>query len=538
MKRWRGWGNTETIYPLADSAREYLESVVGTPEPVSDITLDDALARVPTTRLQPAEGFLTDPLERLSHARGQSLPDWVAVHSGGILAYPDAVVYPKSDADLETIFAEAKKQNAILIPYGGGTSVVGHINPIAGDRPIICVDMALMYEIVDIDHTSRMMTFQAGVNGPELESQLNGKGYTLGHFPQSFEYSTLGGWVATRSVGQQCYRYGRVDEMFLGGRMLTPSGWMDIPALPASAAGPDLRQCVLGSEGRLGVISQATVRVKPLPQEEKFQAVFFPHWEAGAAAAREIVQAGVGVSMLRLADASETITTLKLAGKENLTQLAIRGLKLVGIGDERCLLIYGLTGSKNENQQAYWQVQTFCKKYGGFGVNYVIGDMWRKTRFLTPYLRNTLWELGYALDTLETCLPWSKVLPAVNAIKSSIAGAMINEDEKVLVFAHLSHLYDVGASTYITYLWRRSPDPQQTVDHWQKMKSAASRKIMEMGGTISHQHGVGLDHQPYLQAEKGELGLKLIGDMCASLDPTGMMNPGKLVGSEQPASEG
>ncbi len=191
-----------------------------------------------------------------------------------------------------------------------------------------------------------MATFQAGIAGPALEDQLLVKGLTLGHFPQSFEYSTLGGWVATRSVGQQCYKYGRVDEMFLGGRMLTPSGWMEFPAFPASAAGPDLRQSVLGSEGRLGIISEATVRVRPLPQEEKFQAVFFPHWEAGAAAAREIVQAGVGVSMLRLADASETITTLKLAGKENLTQLAIRGLRLLGIGDERCLLIYGLTGAR------------------------------------------------------------------------------------------------------------------------------------------------------------------------------------------------
>ncbi len=161
----------------------------------------------------------------------------------------------------------------------------------------------------------------------------------------------------------------------------------------------------------------------------------------------------------------------------------------------------------------------------------MIGNMWRKTRFLTPYLRNTLWDQGFALDTLETCLPWSKVLPAVNAIKSSIAGALVNDHQKVLVFAHLSHLYDVGASTYITYLWRRSPDPHQTLDHWHKMKSAASRKIVEMGGTISHQHGVGLDHQPYLQAEKGELGLRVITDLCASIDPAQMMNPGKLVGS-------
>ena len=219
---------------------------------------------------------------------------------------------------------------------------------------------------------------------------------------------------------------------------------MDLPAIPASAAGPDLRQVVLGSEGRMGIISKATLRIWPTPKVEKFYAVFFPHWEAGAAAVREIVQAGVEVSMLRLADRHETQTTLKLAGKEGLVSLAQNGLKLIGIGDERCLLIYGLTGLEDDCQQAYWQVQAISKKYNGFAVNPVIGSMWQKTRFTTPYLRNALWEAGYALDTLETCLPWATVVPAVVAIKNVISAALDQNGEKALVFAHLSHLYDVG----------------------------------------------------------------------------------------------
>lgn len=529
MKRWCGWGNSETIYPLAEIARKYMENIIGEPEPVTDITLDDILAGIPASRLSPRLGVHIDTQDRLAHARGQSLPDWVSIHSGEVEAYPDAVAYPESENNLEEIFTYARENNAIIIPYGGGSSVLGHINPLAGERPVMSVDMGRMDKLLDLDTTSRMVTFEAGVPGPKLEEQLKAKGLTLGHFPQSFEYSTLGGWVVTRSVGQQCYRYGRIDEMFLGGRMLTPQGWMDFPGHPASAAGPDLRQMVLGSEGRMGILSQATLRVHPIPQQEKFNAVFFPHWEAGASAVREIAQAGVAVSMLRLADKDETLTTLKLSGKERLVNLAQNGLKLVGISDDRCLLIYGLTGSEDECQQAYWQVQTFCKKYGGFAVNMVIGDMWRKTRFTTPYLRNTLWDSGYALDTLETCLPWSKVLLAVNAIKNALSTALDDENEKILVFAHLSHVYDVGAGTYITYLWRRSPDPKVTLARWQKLKTAASQKIIEFGGTISHQHGVGVDHIPYLAAEKGELGIKLIKEICTTIDPTGMMNPGKLV---------
>ncbi len=528
MKRWRGWGNEETIYPLAESARKFLEENVGIVEPVSETTQEDILAKVPASRLSTRLGIHTDPETRLEHTRGQSLPDWVAMHSGKMDAFPDAVAYPESEQDLEEVMKYATESQAVVIPYGGGSSVLGHINPIASDRPVLSVDMGRMDKLLELDETSRMATFEAGVPGPKLEEQLKVKKYTLGHFPQSFEYSTLGGWIVTRSVGQQCYRYGRIDEMFLGGRMLTPRGWMDFPAHPASAAGPDIRQVVLGSEGRMGILSRAVVRVHPIPQEEKFQAVFFPHWEAGAAAAREIVQAGVNVSMLRLADKHETETTLKLSGKEGLVNFAKNGLKLIGVGDERCLMIYGLTGSEDECQQAYWQVQVFCRKYGGFAVNMVIGDMWRKTRFTTPYLRNTLWDRGYALDTLETCLPWSKVLLAVQAVKSSISAALEEENEKVLVFAHLSHLYDVGASCYITYVWRRSLDPDLTLARWEKMKTAASRKIVEFGGTISHQHGVGLDHKPYLAAEKGDTGMQIIRNIFQGVDPDEMMNPGKL----------
>lgn len=528
MKRWNGWGNTATTYPLAESARVYLITMVGEGRIIPDAPYEEVLKGVPTSKIHDHLLVKTSAEERLMHACGQSLPDWVALRHGTIPVFPAGVAYPENRGQVSDLLVYAKKQRLSVIPYGGGSSVLSHINPLNG-WPVLTMDLTRMNRIQELDEVSRTATIEAGAAGPHIEAELNQQGYTLGHFPQSFEYSTLGGWIATRSVGQQSYRYGRIDEMLIGCEMETPRGVYDIPAIPASAAGPDLRHMVLGSEGRMGVITSATVRVHRLPEADHFYSVFFPDWQSGTDAVREIVQSGVDVSMLRLADSDETNTTLQLSGKVKLVDLANKGLKLVGIGPERCLLIYGVTGNPDSCRLAYSQVQSITRKHKGFPVNYFIGHTWQKSRFLTPYLRNTLWEAGYALDTLETCLSWSKVLECMRNLKASIKSSMSQEGEEILVFAHLSHLYEEGASCYVTYLWRRSEDPDETLQRWTQIKTGASRVIVEHGGTISHQHGVGIDHAPYLAAEKGEQGIKLIREMCASFDPDGIMNPGKLV---------
>jgi alkyldihydroxyacetonephosphate synthase len=528
LKRWNGWGNSEKTYPLAESAAKYLSNIVGDGQIIADAGLEDVNRKVPPSRLPHHVLINESAEERVTHSRGQSLPDWVALRHGRIPVFTDGVAYPEDREQVTDLLQMARRHHFVVIPYGGGSSVIGHINPIGG-QPVLTLDMGRMNRLMDVDQVSRTARFEAGASGPQIEAELNKQGYTLGHFPQSFEYSTLGGWVATRSVGQQSYRYGRIDEMLLGCEMQTPHGPFDLPAIPASAAGPDLRQVVLGSEGRLGVITSATLKVHQLPEEEHFYSVFFPDWQSGADAAREIVQNQVDVSMLRLADSDETNTTLQLSGKEKLVDLANRGLNLIGIGADRCLLIYGVTGRPESCHLAYRQVQSISHKHKGFPVNFFIGHTWQKSRFLTPYLRNTLWEAGYALDTLETCLSWSKVLDCIREIKATIAGSMQQEEEKILVFAHLSHLYEEGASCYITYLWRRSPDPDETLQSWTNMKTGASRVIVKYSGTISHQHGVGIDHIPYLPAEKGKLGMELIQNMCNNFDPDGIMNPGKLL---------
>lgn len=528
MRRWNGWGDENTHYHLPESADEYLSGIVGPGSLIPDAELETSLRGVPASRLPAHPLVQTDNFQRLFHARGQSLPDWIALRYGRVGLFPDGVAFPTRDEEVRQLLAYVQQTGARLIPYGGGTSVLGHINPQPLAAPTLTVSLARFNELLDLDETSRLATFGAGVCGPDLERQLNPRGYTLGHFPQSFELSTLGGWIAARSSGQQSYYYGRIEDLFAGGHIETPAGALDLPVLPASAAGPDLRQVFLGSEGRLGIITRAVLRVRPLPQSEAFYGVFFRSWEEGVEAVRQIAQARLPISMARLSNAQETETTLRLSGKDTLVAYARRGLGILGYQDQRSLLVFAATGERHSAGLARQQALQICRQHGGLFTGETIGHIWRKSRFLTPYLRNILWEHGYALDTLETAVPWKQILPAAESIQAAIRQAAEPFNERVLVFAHLSHVYRDGASIYGTYLFRRTPDPEETLARWKAMKHAASQAIVAHGGTISHQHGVGLDHAPYLQAEKGVLGMRLIRQAANTLDPDGILNPGKL----------
>lgn len=529
MRRWNGWGDEATHYPLTESAARFLAERLGPGQPMPDAALERVLAAVPASRLPFHPLLDADPETRLRHARGQSLPDWVALRSGRIPAFPDAVAYPTSDEEVRSLFDLCRTSGARLIPYGGGTSVVGHINPLADERPTLAVDLSRLRRLLDLDEISRLATAEAGASGPELERQLNARGYTLGHYPQSFEYSTLGGWIATRSTGQQSYYYGRIEDHFAGGHLETPVGPLDLPPFPASAAGPDLRHLVLGSEGRLGIITRAVIRIRRLPEREGFYGAFFHDWRSGVEAIREIAQAETAVSMLRLSDAVESEVTLVLSGKDRLVGWADRGLRALAYGPERCLLVYAVTGSHRATSHARREAESIIRRHGGLLTGSLIGRLWRKSRFRTPYLRNTLWEHGYATDTLETALAWARLLPAAAELRSTLSRGLEASGERVLAFAHLSHLYRDGASLYLTYLFRRSADPDETLHRWHRLKEAASRLIVAHGGTISHQHGVGTDHADYLPSEKGPLGTRVLQAVCRTFDPEGWMNPGKLV---------
>jgi len=529
MRRWNGWGDETVTYPLHEGPRRFLETLVGPGTPQEDATLEQVVAAVPRSRL-PMHPWISDnPLGRVRHARGQSLPDWIALRSGRIAAFPDAVAYPTTDAEVHGLIRYAKQAGVRVIPYGGGTSVVGHITPSPGDAPVLTIDLGRLNSLRRFDETSGLATFGAGITGPDLEAQLRARGCTLGHFPQSFELSTLGGWVVTRSSGQQSLGYGRIEKLFAGGHLESPAGTLELPPFPASAAGPDLREMILGSEGRLGILTEVTVRVSPLPEQEAFHAVFFPDFDRSREAVRQIMQARLPLSMLRMSTAVETETTLALAGHERLIGTLERLLTLRGVGDDKCMLLLGFSGRESVVKMARKEALGMAGQYGGVHVGRTFGNEWHKSRFQTPYLRNTLWEMGYALDTLETATDWANVPVMVEAIESALHAGLKDVGERVHVFTHLSHLYPYGSGIYTTYLYRIGPNPEETLYRWEVLKAAASRAIIAHGGTISHQHGVGTDHLPYLAEEKGTLGMAALADLCKRFDPDGMMNPGKLI---------
>ena len=529
MRRWNGWGDDSISSTIPPATVAFLEHRVGQGHRPLDVNLGDIVQRIPKSRLLSQALVSTDPLVRLLHSRGQSFPNWVDMRTGNIDTFPDGVAYPSSSEEVTSLIHLARHSGIHLIPYGGGTSVVGHIDVIKSKTPVITINMNRMNRMIDLNPNNLLATFSAGVSGPDLEAQLRAQGFTLGHYPQSFEYSTLGGWVATRSSGQQSLRYGRIEKLFAGGKMETPIGELRIPPFPASAAGPDLREFVLGSEGRFGIITEACVRISPIPEHEDFHAVFFPDFHHGIETVQKILSAGLQLCMLRLSTSIETATTLALAGHENMIGALERILSIRGLGEEKCMLLLGFCGSSIAIRTNRSEAMSIAKKLGGVHVGKTIGRQWHKNRFRTPYFRNTLWEMGYGLDTLETAVDWGKTPQMVDQIELAINTAIANFGERVHIFSHLSHVYPYGSSIYTTYLFRLAHDPEDTLARWRAMKSAASLAIIAGGGTISHQHGIGIDHAPYLAVEKGAVGMTAISALCRLFDPKGIMNPGKLV---------
>ncbi len=538
MRRWNGWGDENTYLELPDNGQSFLEDKVGAASPLDNATFEQVAASVPDSRLPESDSYTTEKKDRILHARGQSLPDWLAMKSGDIGVFPDAVSYPESTDDVRALLDQAKANNWVVIPYGGGTSVVGHINPLADERPIITVDMGRMCRLLDLDEQSRIATFGAGVPGPLLESQLQAKGYTLGHFPQSFELSTLGGWIASRSSGQQSLKYGRIEQLFAGGKIETLDGAFDIPTYPASSAGPDIREWFMGSEGRFGIITEAKVRVTPLAEQEKFYVAFLPNWIQALNCVRNMVQAGIPMSMMRLSNAIETETQLALAGHEGQIKLLEKFLKFRGAGEGKCMLTFGLTHNKSQNALSLSQVKKIISRHDGVYTGSMLGNRWKEKRFLFPYLRETLWERGYAVDTLETATDWDNVDYLLNEIETNLRTALGDEGEKVHVFTHLSHFYNQGCSIYTTYVFRTGDTYDDTLERWKKLKHSTSELIVNNRGTISHQHGVGVDHAPYMAIEKGEVSTGLIRHAAQYFDQGNQMNPGKLLVDNAETTQG
>lgn len=529
MRRWNGWGDDTVDKALPPTARAFLEGRLGRPEAPDSADFDAACARVPESRLSASHGIDVSAEARLRHAHGQSFADWAALRHGEVGPFPDAVATPATHAETRAVLDYAADRGAAVIPYGGGTSVVGHLKVIDDGRPVISVDMSHNARLLELDRHNRIARLGAGVPGPVLEAQLRAHGFMLGHYPQSFDYSTLGGWIVTRSAGQQSRQYGRIEQLFHGARMACPETDFRVGGQVASSAGPDLRELVLGSEGRLGIVTEADVCITPVPEHESFHAIFFADWERALDAARAITHAGVPISMLRVSNAEETDTQLRLAGHESAIAWLRRYLDIRRLGDRPCMMMLGVTGSRRQTRRARCDALAVTRRHGGVHLGTRMGRIWAANRFAGAYLRNTLWDAGFAVDTMETAVPWSRTTATVSAMQQAAHTALSAFDERALAFTHLSHVYDAGSSVYMTVVWRRGADYATDMARWQALKQAVSQAIVAAGGTISHQHGVGLDHAPYLAAEKTETGMRLIAGALDELDPQGMMNPHKLI---------
>ncbi len=402
-----------------------------------------------------------------------------------------------------------------VVVIGGGTSVVGGVAPEAGaHRAVVALDLVRTAGLLSFDETSLLATFGAGTTGPQAEELLAAHGCTLGHFPQSFLYASIGGFAATRSSGQASRGYGRFDDVVHALRVATPAGDLDLGRAPASAAGPDLRQLVLGSEGAFGVITEVTVRVRPRPAATLYGAWRFRDFADGAAAMRALAQRGIHPAVVRLSDRTETRINAALGG--HVTRM--RG----------CLAIATFEGTTTREARTVRDATArIFSAHHGKDRGAVPARSWERGRFAAPALRDPLLDIGVLAETLETATTWDNAFVLYDAVGRALREALTARGTPPIVWCHISHLYATGCSLYFTFLARQ--ERAEPIEQWATAKHAACEAIITHGGTLTHHHAVGRDHAPYLEREVGPRGIAALRAVKAELDPAGIMNPGKLL---------
>ncbi|NOT39931.1 MAG: FAD-binding oxidoreductase [Alphaproteobacteria bacterium] len=539
--RWNGWGWVKAHNPLEgrEPAFSWMAQALGT----------GALPHTPATKLEEISLSATrlgakratlaaiaevrdDTYERASHTRGKSYLDLLKLRAGDLSDAPDAVVYPKTADEIVRVLAWASAERVAVVPFAGGSSVVGGLTGSAkGFDATIALDLTSMDKFISIDKTSLTATAEAGIYGVDFEAALNAQGFKHGHHPQSFEFSTLGGWIAASGAGQQSNAYGRAGDWFAGATVATAKGLWRLPALPASAAGPDLRALIVGSEGAFGVITEATVRIHAVPKASDYAAYLFPNFASGAEVVRRMVQAELPTATMRLSDADETYFFQafgKAGGPPTFKDtLQARYLSARGMGDKPCAMILGFEGDQDRVDYGVSAARKLIRACGGIGVGRSPANRWYQGRFHGPYSRDPMMDRGLGVDTLETATTWSNIDALWKAVRGALDAAMRSKTGHGIVLAHISHAYHDGASLYFTYVWPR--DLADPISQWRAIKAAASDALVAAGGTITHHHGVGEDHLPWLEAEKGATGIGVLRAVKRELDPAGVMNPGKMV---------
>lgn len=519
-----GWGYANFPFPekMLDQYKGTLKNLFqieefenNQPVPVEDLKL-----RAPRFELPPKFKNIcsSSNYDRASHSYGKAFRDvWRGFH--GIFPNPpDYVAFPSTEDEILELMEYASLNDISLVPFGGGSSVCGGVEPSDNDYylGVISVDMKHFDQVLEIDHASRCAHIQGGIYGPALETALKPHGLTLRHFPQSFEFSTLGGWIATRSGGHFATLYTHIDEFVQGVTMVTPNGKIETRRLPGSGAGPSEERLVCGSEGILGIITSAWVRLQNIPTYKKTVTVNFPSFEAGAAGARALAQSGLNPANARLIDAMEAFNN--------------------GLGNgQSAVLIVGFESHQRDVTHWMQEALALCKKEGGSWdeerLNVTTrsekGDAWKNSFLLAPYLRDECMKLGLVVDTFETAITWDQYPTFYKNVKSAAQKAVNMHCGIGTVTCRFTHIYPDGPAPYFTIIAKGKKGKQ--LEQWDLIKNEVSQAIIDNGGTITHHHAVGKDHRPFYTQQH----TPLFGDMLAAakstVDPAWVLNPGVLL---------
>ncbi len=478
----------------------------------------------------------TDPLDRVVHGRGKSLRDLVRTRDGDLGRLPDVVVRPRDEEAVAALLHAAVEADAVVIPFGGGTSISGSLEaPAEETRTVISVDLGAMDRVLSIDGGSRLARVQAGALGPALEEQLNAQGWTLGHFPDSFTHSTLGGWVATRSSGMQSDMYGDVADLTRGMRVATPVGMLATRPVPSTSTGPSIREMVLGSEGRLGIITEATIHVHRVPEQRTILGYLFPSWAEGLAAMNAIAVSEAAPSVTRVSDAPET--QFSFATKTGNSLLDRVQSKALSTFLERrrhfdlgamCLSFIGYEGTKKHVAAQRKLVGRIVKRHGGLGIGTGPGALYDQKKFDTPYIRDFLLDRGALADVSETSAPWSALPALYDNVMAAARGAFSDLGVQGYIMCHLSHSYHSGACLYFTFAFKPAPD-REPLEQYDVVKSVIQQTFVDSGATLSHHHAVGTEHAQWLEQDISEPGVEMLRALFDGIDPGANLNPGKIV---------
>ena len=477
-----------------------------------------------------------DDLERIVHTYGKSVRDLLRLRAGDIPRIPDVVVYPANEAEVQLIVDHAVAADAVIIPYGGGSNIAGSLHaPEDETRPVISVDLGRMNQVIEIDEESGLARIQSGAQGPDLEKQLIDQGWTLGHYPDSFTHSTLGGWVATRSSGMQSDKYGDIADIARGMRVVMPGKVLEVRPLPHTSTGPSVREMVLGSEGRLGVITEVTVQVHRIPEVRVILGYLFPSWEAGLAAMQEISTSDAHPSITRVSDAKETrfsFATRKKSSKISISSLISKGLMKVlerrGWNlDEVCLSFIGYEGGKAHVARQKKIVKDIVSEHGGILLGKGPGELYDQKKFDTPYIRDFLLDRGAIGDVSETAAPWSKLLPLYQNVMTAAEKVYAQLGVTGWIMCHLSHSYHSGACLYFTFAFKH--DGVDPLSQYEPLKNAIQQAFVDSDGTLSHHHAVGTEHAAWLEQDISAPGVHMIDGLFTAMDPGRNFNPGKIV---------